>query len=203
MKPLLIAIGGGSGSGKTTVAKQIAGLLGSKEVTLIHLDNYYKDNSKVPKKDIWKINFDHPEALDWDLFKKDLELLSKGKPIKCPVYSFIESSRLKETTYITPKKAIIIEGVFALCNKDINKMYNLRIFIDTDDDVRLARRLLRDVNERNVPEETTINYWMNVVKPMHELFIEPSKKYSHIILPEHERGVSIELIKEGIKGLIK
>jgi uridine kinase len=203
MKPLMIAIGGGSGSGKTTVAKQIRDLLKSKDVVVIPLDNYYKDINHLPKEERDKINFDHPESFDWTLFKAHLNDLLKGRTIEVPEYSFKDHTRLKKTKILKPKKIIIFEGIFALCDKECNKIFNLRIFVETDSDLRFIIPLQRDLKERARSPENTIKSWIDNVKPMHSLFIEPSKRFAHVILPEHERGVSIRLIKEGIKGLVK
>ncbi len=204
MKPLLIAISGGSGSGKTTVANKIIELLkGSKNAVLIHLDDYYKDLSNMPKKDRGKVNFDHPDSLDWPLLREHMCSLSDGKAVKIPTYSFKDHTRMKAGKAAKPAKIMIFEGIFALCDEECNRHFGLRIFVDTDGDIRFIRRMQRDIKERGRTPESVISQWVNTVKPMHEQFIEPSKKYAHIILPEHERGVSIELIKEGIKGLVK
>ena len=204
MKPLLIAIGGGSGSGKTTVANKIIELLkDSKNAVLIHLDDYYKDLSNMPMRDREKTNFDHPDSIDWPLLREHMCSLIDGKAVKVPNYSFKEHTRIKPSKSMKPAKIMIFEGIFALYDEECNRHFGLRIFIDTDSDIRFIRRMQRDIKERGRTPESVISQWISTVKPMHDRFIEQSKKYAHIILPEHERGVSIELIKEGIKGLVK
>ena len=202
MKPLLIAIGGGTGSGKTRIARTIIELLDDRENSnLIHLDNYYLDLSHLTPVEREKTNFDHPDSFDWALFRQHLNELITGKQIELPDYCFIENNRLSTSKTINPTKIMLFEGIFALHDEECNNFFDLRIFIDADSDVRFARRLKRDIKKRGRTHKSIVESWMTNAKPMHERFVEPYKRHAHIIIPDHGREVSLNLLKEGLKGI--
>ena len=201
----LITIAGGSGSGKTTIAEEVKEYF-KNHVLLISIDHYYKDLSNLNQEDRDKTNFDHPNAIDWELLRKQLKELLSGKAVKMPIYSFTTHTR-KGSESIKPKEIIILEGIFALCDEEINKMSNLRIFVDTEPDIRFIRRLKRDMEKRGRTDESVITQWMETVKPMNDLFIEPTKRKAHIIMPEDPDGgmrcKAVDLMKVKIEERIK
>jgi uridine kinase len=201
----LITIAGGTGSGKTSVAEKIVHLR-KKDTLLISLDHYYRDLGNLAKGEREKTNFDHPDSLDWGLLKKDIGSLIKGKAVRMPIYSFITHTR-EGYQQIKPKKIIILEGIFALHDPELNRKAKLRIYVDTDGDIRFIRRLQRDTKERGRTPENVIMQWLKNVKPMHDKFIEPSRRHAHIIMPEDPdgkmRGTAIDLIKVKIRSLVK
>lgn len=192
---LVIGIAGGSGSGKTTVVKAITKQL-SGRVVVIPQDSYYKDSSHVPPEERQKINFDHPEAIDFALLCQHLAELKAGRTIEQPVYSYLTCSRSKtETVTVEPADVIIIEGILIFTCKELLDQMDIKIFVDADDDDRLTRIILRDIAERGRNVETAISHYCDIVKPMHLQFIEPSKRYADIIIPQggHNK-VAIDVI---------
>lgn len=181
---LIIGIAGGTGSGKTTVVRNIVESLPPGEVVLLPLDSYYKDSSHVPMEERQNINFDHPNAFDWDLLTEHVSMLREGKSIEQPTYSYLTSSRLHETVHIEPRKVVIIEGILALCDKDLRDKMDLKVFVDADPDERLIRVIQRDVLERGRTAEAVMERYVRVLKPMHQQFIEPCKRYADLIVPE-------------------
>ncbi len=181
---LIIGIAGGTGSGKTTVVRNIVESLPPGEVVLLPLDSYYKDSSHVPMEERQNINFDHPNAFDWDLLTEHVSMLREGKSIEQPTYSYLTSSRLSETIHIEPRKVVIIEGILALCDKDLRDKMDLKVFVDADPDERLIRVIQRDVLERGRTAEAVMERYVRVLKPMHQQFIEPCKRYADLIVPE-------------------
>ena len=181
---LIIGIAGGTGSGKTTVVRNIVESLPPGEVVLLPLDSYYKDSSHVPMEERQNINFDHPNAFDWDLLTEHVSMLREGKSIEQPTYSYLTSSRLSETVHIEPRKVVIIEGILALCDKDLRDKMDLKVFVDADPDERLIRVIQRDVLERGRTAEAVMERYVRVLKPMHQQFIEPCKRYADLIVPE-------------------
>jgi uridine kinase len=181
---LIIGIAGGTGSGKTTVAKKIIRNLQKDNVILLSQDSYYKDSSDVPPEERQSINFDHPDAFDWDLLYRQVLQLLKGKSIEQPVYDFITSTRLSETIHVEPCEVLIVEGIMALWDKKLCDLMNIKIYVDADADERLIRVIRRDVLERGRTAETVIERYLRVLKPMHREFIEPCKRYADVIIPE-------------------
>ena len=181
---IIIGIAGGTGSGKTTVVKNIVDNLSEKEVALLPLDSYYKDSSHVPEEERQKINFDHPNAFDWELLRRHVSMLRKGQAIEQPVYSYITSSRLKETIHVEPKEVIVIEGILALSDRQLARLMDLKIFVDADPDERLIRVIQRDVLERGRTAEAVMERYIQVLKPMHLEFIEPAKRWADLIIPQ-------------------
>ena len=181
---IIIGIAGGPGSGNTTVVRKIVNSLKPGEVVLLPQDSYYKDSSHVPAELRQQINFDHPDAFDWPLLLQHIQMLKEGKSIEQPVYHYQTSSRLAETIHVEPRPVIIIEGILALCDPDLRNMMDLKIFVDADPDERLIRVIQRDVVERGRTAEAVMERYTRVLKPMHQQFIEPTKRYADLIIPE-------------------
>ena len=180
----IIGIAGGTGSGKTTVVRKIMEALQDENVAVIPQDSYYNDNSLISMEDRRKINYDHPSAFDWDLLRKQIQQLRDGKAIEQPTYDYITSNRKKETVHVEPCEVIIIEGIMALYKKEMRDLMDLKIFVDADTDVRLIRNIQRDTVERGRTAQMVIDRYLEVLKPMHEEFIEPTKRYADLIIPQ-------------------
>ncbi|EPY04501.1 uridine kinase [Paenibacillus alvei TS-15] len=182
---LIIGITGGTGSGKTTVAKSVIDRLGSDKVTFISQDNYYKDHSHLSMAEREVINFDHPLVFDNELLLEHVNLLKQGKTAYAPVYDFTVHARsTDETVELKPNNIIIIEGLHVLFDENLRQLLDIKVFVDTDPDVRILRRVLRDIEERGRTIHSVYNQYLTSVKPMHDAFIEPSKKYADLIIPE-------------------
>jgi uridine kinase len=200
---LIIGIAGGTGSGKTTVVSQIIEELPESEVCVISQDSYYKDTSHLSFKEREKINFDHPKAIDFDLLKKHLIKLRKGKTIEQPVYSFVDHNRTGKTITTHPKKVIIVEGILILTHPEVREMFDINIYVHADSDERLIRRLKRDMSDRGRSLEEVLNRYQNTLKPMHQQFIEPTKEYADIIIPTNRyNSVAVDLIRKIINQRI-
>ena len=194
---LVIGIAGGTGSGKTTVVNQIIQELPEGEVCVISQDSYYKDTSHLLFDERTKINFDHPKAIDFDLLVAHLKELKKGNAIDQPIYSFVEHNRTKETITMYPKKVIIVEGILILTHTDIRKLFDVKLYVHADSDERLIRRLRRDMSERGRDLDEVINRYQNTLKPMHQQFIEPTKEFADIIIPNNRYNtVAVDLIRK-------
>ena len=180
---LVIGIAGGSGSGKTTLLKNIIQSFGPAITVLSH-DNYYKRHEELTYEERCKLNYDEPAALETDLMVKQLEQLRRGQEILCPVYDFTVHNRSDETILIKPERVIIVEGILIFENKELRDLMDIKIFVDADADVRICRRIKRDVNKRGRSLESVITQYQETVKPMHEKYVEPSKKYADIVVPE-------------------
>lgn len=181
---LIIGIAGGTGSGKTTVVRKIVESLPAGEVVLLPQDSYYKDSSHVPAEKRQSINFDHPDAFDWPLLSAQVAALRRGESIEQPVYDYLTCSRQPRTIHIEPREVVIIEGIMALFDPDLRAMMDLKVFVDTDPDERLIRVIQRDMLERGRTAEAVMERYVRVLKPMHEQFIEPCKRYADLIVPE-------------------
>ncbi len=193
---LIIGIAGGTGCGKTTVVNQIINELPIGEVGVISQDSYYNDLSHLTLQERRKTNFDHPNSIDFKLLGQHLKELRAGHSIKQPVYSFLECNRTDETIPTHPRKVMIVEGILILTNPEIRKMFDIKIFVHADSDERLIRRLKRDINERGWDLDETIAKYQTVIKPMHVEFIEPSKEYADIIIPNNKYNtVAVEIVK--------
>lgn len=199
----IIGIAGGTGSGKTTVVRKIAQSLPPHCVAVVPIDSYYNDTTNMTPEERKAINFDHPDAFDWKLLTEHVKRLKNGEAVEQPTYSYIESNRQKETIHVEPKPVIIIEGIMALHNKKLRDAMDLKIFVDTDNDVRLIRNIRRDVVERGRTVEMVLDRYEKVLKPMHEQFIEPTKKFADLIIPwGGENRTGIHILKTYIEGIV-
>ena len=197
---LIIGIAGGTGSGKSTVVNKIISKLPENEVALISQDSYYKDNSHLPLEERQKINFDHPSSLEFDLLAKHLQELKDGKSIEEPTYSYLTCTRNKETKTVAPRKVVIVEGILILTDPVLRNMFDIKLFVYADDDVRLSRVIQRDIVERGRTVKTVLERYDATVKPMHSQFIEPSKRYADLIIPQggHNK-VAIDVLTTLVK----
>ncbi|WP_322630458.1 uridine kinase [Aedoeadaptatus coxii] len=203
MRPVLIGLCGGSGSGKSTVTEQLYANTGSERCTVIRQDNYYKDQSHLSFEDRQKTNYDHPFAFDNDLFIEHLKLLRGGKSVDMPEYDFSVHNRKKETIRLEPKDIILIEGILLFSEPRILELLDMRIFVDTDSDVRILRRIKRDMKERARSLDSVIDQYMATVRPAHLQFVEPSKRYADIIVPEGGYNkVALDLIQTKVDHIL-
>ena len=199
----IIGIAGGTGSGKTTVVKKIVEALPPHFVAVVPLDSYYNDTTHMTEEERRAINFDHPDAFDWRLLVHQVKQLRKGEAVEQPTYSYLKCNREKETVHVEPKPVIIIEGIMTLLNKQLRDMMDLKIFVDTDSDERLIRNIQRDCVERGRTVEMVIDRYQKVLKPMHEQFIEPKKKFAELIIPRGgENKTGIHILKTYIEGIV-
>lgn len=196
---LMIGIAGGTGSGKTTITKNIKERFGDN-VTVITHDNYYKAHDSLTYEERSKLNYDHPASLDTDLMIEHIKLLKEGRSVICPVYDFSVHNRAKETMEVAPNRVMVVEGILIFENKELCDLFDIKLFVDTDADVRILRRISRDVKERGRDLDSVISQYLTTVKPMHEQFVEPSKKNADIIIPEGGHNVvANELIMHRIE----
>ena len=191
---LVIGIAGGTGSGKTTLMNNLIKAF-QEDVTILSHDNYYKRHDDLTYEERCQLNYDEPAALETDLMAAHLDQLRHGQAIDCPVYDFTQHNRSNETIRIEPRKVIIVEGILIFENQPLRDLMDIRIFVDTDSDVRLCRRIKRDVNKRGRSLESVLQQYQETVKPMHEMYVEPSKKYANIIVPEGGKNfVALDMI---------
>lgn len=183
-RPLIVGVAGGTGSGKTTVAEKIRSAVGDSNVALIDQDSYYRDLSHLSLPERRKNNFDHPDAIEFELMMQHVQELKERQAVKKPAYSFQTSTRTGEYLLIEPADVVIVEGILILCDKALRNTMDIKVFVDTDDDIRLVRRLLRDIRDRDRTVEHVIDQYMETVRPSHLTFVEPSKRYADIIIPE-------------------
>ena len=194
-KILVIGIAGGTGSGKTTLMKNLIEEF-QNDVTILSHDNYYKRHDDLSYEERCGLNYDEPAALETDLMAYHLEKLRHGEAIDCPVYDFTQHNRSNETIRIEPRKVIIVEGILIFENQPLRDLMDIRVFVDTDADVRLCRRIKRDVNKRGRSLESVLQQYQETVKPMHEMYVEPSKKHANIIVPEGGKNlVALDMIR--------
>ncbi len=193
---LILGIAGGTGCGKTTVVNQIVEQLPTNEVGVISQDSYYNDLSHMSKEERALVNFDHPNSIDFDLLIAHIELLKQGKTIDTPIYSFVEETRMKETIPTPPRKVMIVEGILVLSNPKLREMFDIKIYVHADSDERLIRRLQRDTRERGHDLDKVLTRYQTAVKPMHLQFIEPSKEFADIIIPNnHYNTVAVDIVR--------
>jgi uridine kinase len=201
-RPITIAVAGGSGSGKTTVARVILDRIGEDHISYVPHDAYYRDLRDLPPEQHDNINFDHPDSLDTELFIEHIQTLQRFEPIQVPIYDFSIDSRTGEVRIVQPHRIILVEGILIFCEARLRELFDVRIFVDTDDDVRFIRRLQRDVTERGRTPESVIQQWMTTVRPMYMEFVEPSKRYAHVIIPEGGKNeVAMAMVVARINAL--
>jgi uridine kinase len=202
-KPVVIAVSGGSSSGKTTVVNAILRNLPDERIVVIRHDDYYKDQKDMPMEERIKVNYDHPFALDNDLFIKQVNDLISGKDIEKPTYDFIQLTRAKKTEKISPAKIIILEGILVLEDERIRNVADIKIYVEADEDLRFIRRLKRDTIERGRTTDSIISQYLETVKPMHYAFVKPTKRYADIIIPnDYSHDVAVDLINAKILSIL-
>jgi uridine kinase len=200
---LMIGIAGGTGSGKTTVAERLVAALGEDRVAFLSQDSYYADNRHLTMEDRERINYDHPDSVDGDLLLDHLRLLRSRQPIDMPVYDFSTHSRVERTIHVQSKRVVIVEGILLFADPLIRQELDIKVFVDTDADVRVLRRLSRDIQERGRTVESVFAQYLNTVKPMHDAFVEPSKRYADLIIPEGGRNdIAIGLLTSRIQSYL-
>ncbi|MDX1673486.1 MAG: uridine kinase [Longimicrobiales bacterium] len=203
--PVLIGVAGGSGSGKTTVVRRIVDAIGRDDVVVLHHDSYYRDGSHLPMEERVKINYDHPDSLETELLIEHLQGLLAGRTVEVPVYDFANHVRRPETETVEPRPVIILDGILILWDSRLRELMDVKLFVDADADVRLGRRLQRDMEERDRSPESVLSQYMATVRPMHLEFVEPSKRYADVIIPRgghNEVGVGmvVTTIRSALEG---
>jgi len=183
-RPIIIGVAGGTGSGKTTVAQVILERVGRDRIAYIQHDSYYRDQSHLPPEERAKVNYDHPNSLESDLLVRHLQMLQAGQPVEVPVYDFTTHTRTNRTYRVEPRRVILVEGILIFAEKALRDMFDIKIYVDTDADIRFIRRLQRDIAERGRTMESVIEQYLSTVRPMHLEFVEPSKRYADVIIPE-------------------
>ncbi len=202
MTPLVIGVAGGSGSGKTTVVRRIFEALGDTRIPVLEHDRYYRDRNDLRLEERAVLNYDHPDSLETELLVDHLNELRAGRPVEAPVYDFARHARKDATETITPGRAIIVEGILIYTDAALRKLMDVKVFVDTDDDTRFIRRLQRDIAERGRTVQSVIEQYLGTVKPMHLEFVEPSKRYADIIIPQGgHNAVAIDMLLRLIRGL--
>jgi uridine kinase len=203
VRPVIIGIAGGTGSGKTTVARAIYDRVGKDKIEWISHDSYYRDFDGLSVEDRHHINFDHPDSLETELLARHLDVLVKGSSVEVPIYDFTTHSRKTETQRVESRKVIIVEGILVMYEPELRKRIDIKLFVDTPADIRFVRRLMRDIKSRGRTVESVIEQYVTTVRPMHEEFVEPSKRYADLIIPEGgENLVAIDAIIARVEGLL-
>uniref|UniRef100_UPI004055C01F uridine kinase n=1 Tax=Alistipes sp. TaxID=1872444 RepID=UPI004055C01F len=201
---VVIGVAGGTGSGKSTLVKRLQEAFKNDDVATICHDFYYKAHPELTYEERTKLNYDHPDAFDTWLLVEHIKALKEGKAIECPTYSFVEHNRTEKTMRIEPSKVIIVDGILIFENEELRNAMDIKVFVDTDADVRLARRILRDVRERGRSMESVITQYTTTVKPMHEQFVEPSKRYADVIIPEGGfNSVAVSMLIQNIRSIVR
>ena len=202
MDTMIIGIAGGTGSGKTTLTEKLKAEF-KGDVSVLYHDNYYKSHSDMPYEERAKLNYDHPDAFETELMIRDIQALRRGETVRCPVYDYTIHDRSGETMEVRPTKVILVEGILIFENQALRELMDIKIFVDTDADVRILRRIGRDVLERGRSLESVISQYLNTVKPMHEQFVQPSRQYADIVVLEGGRNlVALDMITQRIRGHI-
>lgn len=200
---ITIGIAGGTGSGKTTITRRILDEFGG-DVSVLYHDNYYKRHDDIPFTERKKLNYDHPNAFDTPLLVQHLDALRAGQPVACPTYDYTVHNRAAETITVVPAKVVVVEGILIFAEPALRERLDIKIFVDTDADVRILRRIVRDVRDRGRDLESIVTQYPTTVKPMHEMFVEPSKRYADIIIPEGGHNqVALDFVMERIRAYVK
>lgn len=200
---MIIGVAGGSGSGKTTVVREIIRNIGRNQVSVIHHDSYYRDVKHLPFEERVKINYDHPDSLETSLLIRHLHQLNSGHPVEIPIYDFSQHMRAPETERVEPRKVIIVDGLLILWDQELRSMMDIKVFVDTDSDLRFIRRLSRDIQERGRSAESVIDQYITFVRPMHLEFVEPSKRYANVIIPEGgHNAVGVDMLLTKIRSVV-
>ena len=204
MNVTVIGVAGGTGSGKSTLVKRLQEAFINDDVATLCHDFYYKAHPELTYEERTKLNYDHPAAFDTDMLVEHIRTLKSNVPIEHPVYSFVDHNRTEERVVVKPSKVIIVDGILIFENKELRELMDIKVYVDTDADIRLARRILRDVRERGRSMESVITQYTSTVKPMHEEFVEPSKKYADVIIPEGGfNSVAVSMLIHNIRSLIE
>ncbi|MCC8036210.1 MAG: uridine kinase [Rikenellaceae bacterium] len=204
MDVTVIGVAGGTGSGKSTLVKRLQEAFKGDDVVTLSHDFYYKNYPDLTFEERTKLNYDHPQSFDTDMMVAHVKMLKSGVPVDRPVYSFVEHARMEQTVTVLPSKVLIVEGILIFDHRELRELMDMKVFVDTDADLRLSRRLLRDVVERGRTMESVVNQYIQTVKPMHEEFVEPSKKYADVIIPEGGfNSVAVSMLIENIKSVIR
>lgn len=203
-RPIVIGIAGGSGSGKTTIAHEVARLINDDDhIITLTQDSYYKDNTGIPMSERKKIDYDHPDAFDMPLLVAQINQLMHRKAVEMPVYDFTEHTRSSKTIHVEPADIIILEGILVLADENLRNLMDIKVYVDTDDDIRFIRRLERDLKERGRSLDSVIDQYLATVKPMYHQFIEPTKRYADIIVPEGgENNVAIDMLTTKMRSVL-
>ena len=200
--PIVVGVAGGSGSGKTTVVRRIVDSLGNAQVTVVEHDRYYRDRNDLRFEERLALNYDHPDSLETDLLVRHVQALRSGQDVQAPVYDFARYVRQPATELLAARKAIIVEGILIYTDAALRQLLDIKVFVDTDDDTRFIRRLQRDINERGRTVQSVIDQYLSTVKPMHLEFVEPSKRYADIIVPQGgHNAVAIDMLLTLIRSL--
>ena len=200
-EPYVIGIAGGTGSGKTTFSRELVATLMTNKIVYLSHDSYYRDQSNVPFSERVKVNYDHPDSLETELMIKHIEKLRSYQPVDIPIYDFVEHTRANETEHIEPQSVSLIEGILIFAVKELRDLMDMKIFVDTDADIRFMRRLQRDIEERGRSVNSVCEQYINVVRPMHEAFVEPSKRYADTIVPHGGRNrAALDMVAAKIKS---
>ena len=202
-KPFVIGVAGGSGSGKSTVTRQVLASIGPEMAAVVYQDDYYLDQTHMSPEQRRKTNYDHPQAFDWPLMMQQVQALRRGESIEMPEYDFSLHNRSSKTITVKSAPVVVVEGLFALFDADLRKMMSLKIFVDTAADVRFIRRLQRDIAERGRSTESVIAQYLETVRPMHKQFIEPTKRHADVILPHGANGPAVDIITTKVLTLIR
>jgi len=204
MKPVVMGVAGGTGSGKTTVAREVLKRAGTNQITLIQHDAYYKDLGDLPGAQRAMQNFDHPDALENELLIAHLRELKAGRPVEVPVYDFTTHTRTPQTQHVEPHRVILLEGILIFADAELRELMDVKIYVDTDADIRFIRRLQRDIAERDRTMESVVRQYLATVRPMHQEFVEPSKRFADVIIPEGGfNEVAMDMIAARIKTLLQ
>jgi uridine kinase len=204
MQPILIGVAGGTGSGKTTVANQILRRVGAEHITYIPHDAYYRDHSHLPSRLRNQVNFDHPDSLETELLIEHLKILRVGRAVEIPIYDFTTHTRTQRTRHVKPAPVILVEGILVFVEPELRALFDVKLYVDTDADVRFIRRLRRDIEERGRSVESVCKQYLSTVRLMHLEFVEPSKRYADVIIPEGGfNEVAIEMVAARIRGMLR